>query len=127
MQDGESATGYTVRSEVTAIALGEVTMLLLPGEIFPELVTGEELTAGDPESLAAIAASLGHEQIITVSLANDELGYIVPLHDFVLHDTLPYIETLDGDEDHYEETNSVGPAAASAVAEAVRTALELLK
>jgi len=127
MQDGESATGYTVRSEVTAIALGEVTMLLLPGEIFPELVTGEGLTAGDPESLAAIAASLGHEQIITVSLANDELGYIVPLHDFVLHDTLPYIETLDGDEDHYEETNSVGPAAASAVAEAVRTALELLK
>ena len=128
LHDGESATGYTVRSELSALSLGDVTMLLLPGEIFPELVTGEGLEGVDPESLSSIAASFGREKLIVAGLSNDELGYIVPPSDFVLNDTLPYIETVDdASEDHYEETNSIGPDAAAVIAGAVRDALELLK
>jgi len=41
---------------------------------------------------------------------------------------MPYIERVQGlSEDHYEETNSVGPMAAPLLAEAVRNVLEMLK
>jgi hypothetical protein len=39
-------------------------------------------------------------------LGNDELGYIVPAFDFVLHEETPYLEKA---AEHYEETNSLGP------------------
>ena len=126
--DGESATGYVVRSEVAAIALGDVTVLQIPCEIFPELVTGEGLGAGDPEPLFSIAAALGREKVIVTGLTNDELGYVVPPSDFLLNEKMPYIERVQGlPEDHYEETNSVGPLAAPLLAEAVRNVLEMLK
>jgi len=126
--DGESATGYVVRSEVAAVALGDVTVLQIPCEIFPELVTGEGLGAGDPEPLFSIAAALGREKVIVTGLTNDELGYVVPPSDFLLNEKMPYIERVQGlSEDHYEETNSVGPMAAPLLAEAVRNVLEMLK
>ena len=126
--DGESATGYVVRSEVAAVALGDVTVLQIPCEIFPELVTGEGLGTGDPEPLFSIAAALGREKVIVTGLTNDELGYVVPPSDFLLNEKMPYIERVQGlSEDHYEETNSVGPLAAPILAEAVRNVLEMLK
>lgn len=128
LHDGESATGYVVRSEVAAVSLGDVTVLQIPCEIFPELVTGEGLGAGDPEPLFSIASSLGREKVIVTGLSNDELGYVVPPSDFLLNEKLPYIERVEGlSEDHYEETNSVGPQAAPLLAEAVRDVLEMLK
>jgi hypothetical protein len=126
--DGESATGYAVRSQVAAIALGDVTVLQIPCEIFPELVTDEGLGAGDPEPLFSIAAALGREKVIVMGLTGDELGYVVPPSDFLLNEKMPYIERVKGlPEDHYEETNSVGPLAAPLLAEAVRNVLEMLK
>ena len=46
-----------------------------------------------------------------IGLCNDELGYILAENDFLLNETLPYINkaTDDMDRDHYEETNSTGP------------------
>lgn len=125
IHDGDGATGYSVRSELSVLSLGDVSMLLLPGEIFPELVLGDSLGAGDPEALKDIAASFGYEKLITVGLTNDELGYIVPPSDFVLNEELPYISTVeDSAENHYEETNSIGPALAPIIADAARTAWE---
>ncbi len=124
----ESATGYGLRSEVSALRMGEVTFLLIPGELFPELESGEGLREGDPQPLQKIAADMGAEHAIVVGLANDELGYIIPPSDFVLNEQAPFILRVEGGgEDHYEETNSVGIGTAAAIADAVKLALGLLK
>ncbi|MBE6561211.1 MAG: hypothetical protein E7662_08785 [Ruminococcaceae bacterium] len=126
--DGESATGYIVRSEVSALRMGDVTLMLIPGELFPELESGEGLGAGDPESLQKIAADAGIKTAIVVGLANDELGYIIPPSDFVVNEEAPFILRVEGGgEDHYEETNSVGIGTAAAIADAMKLALGLLK
>lgn len=128
---GESATGYLVETELSVLQLGDLALALIPGEIFPELVYGG--TYGDanpdgknPQPLCEIAAEYGFNDLLIVGLANDELGYIVPPSDFLLNENMPYLEkTMDyKGENHYEETNSVGPSCADAVASAFRSALE---
>jgi len=64
-----------------------------PGELLPEL--GLELKHYMKASGANVAG--------VISLANDELGYILPEKDFV------YPENPLEPGDHYEETVSVGP------------------
>ncbi len=128
-----SATGIGVGTELNVIALDDVILALIPGEIFPELVTGGPYgdanpTAENPPALADIAASSGFDDLLIVGLANDELGYIVPPSDFLVNPSRPYFErTLDRrGEDHYEETNSVGPACAGCVADAFGEALRTM-
>jgi hypothetical protein len=48
------------------------------------------------------------EVIFVVGMGHDELGYIVPSYDFKLSEDGAYFFEAEGD--HYEETNSVGPA-----------------
>ena len=112
---------YYLQTELNVIQLGSFAMVLLPGEIFPELVTGTGNDA-DPEPLADIAVRYGLEHCMFVGLANDEIGYIVPPGDYVLDDKLPFFREAEGD--HYEETNSVGYRCAEDVAEAFQRALE---
>lgn len=133
-EKGTGATGYNVRTELCLLKLGDILIALIPGEIFPELVLGEQYArtvadAVNPEPLKDIAAKYGYETLLIIGLANDELGYIVPPSDFLLNEKLPYIErTRDGrGEDHYEETNSVGPECAVKIAEAFENALKKLK
>ena len=115
---GKSETGYVLQSELGALRLGSVTVALIPGEMFPELVSGKGLTKEDPEALESIAKRYETENLIVLGLCNDELGYIVPKSAFKLNDELPYIEPVDdgSDENHYEETNSVGPQTAEIIA-----------
>lgn len=127
---GESATGYAVKTELSVVMLGDVALAMIPGEIFPELVQGGSYGDTNPEGvnptpLQKIAQDLGVHNLLIVGLANDELGYIVPPSDFLLNEDRPYLERTKDKygEDHYEETNSVGPGCACAVAEAFRTAL----
>ena len=117
---GQSETGYILESEIGALKLGSVTIALIPGEIFPELVSGKGLQAEDPESLESIAARCEAGKLLVLGLCNDELGYIVPPSAFKLNDELPYIEPVDdgSGENHYEETNSVGFHTAEIIAEA---------
>lgn len=131
---GEGATGYNVETELSVLQLGDLTTALIPGEIFPELVYGGVYGDANPEgvnptALCDIAAEFGAEDLLVIGLANDELGYIVPPSDFLLNKNMPYIEkTMDyKGENHYEETNSVGPRCAEAIAEAFRAALEALE
>ncbi|MDO4739106.1 MAG: hypothetical protein Q4A66_00415 [Eubacteriales bacterium] len=133
--EGSSATGYHVRTELAALRLADVTLALLPGEIFPELVLGGEFgqmnpeRPENPEPLCQIAQRLGAGELLIVGLANDELGYIVPPSDFLLNEEAPYIKrTMDSlGEDHYEETNSVGPECAAAVARAFEETLRKMQ
>lgn len=112
---------YLLRSEVTVIRLGDVTLVLMPGEVFPELISGTGQPE-DPSPYADIAARYGQEKVMFVGLANDELGYIVPPSDYRLSEDAPYFKEAEGD--HYEETNSVGIDCAADLAEAMETALK---
>ena len=56
-----------------------------------------------------------------IGLANDELGYVLPPNDFILHEETPYFENghdIHGRR-HYEETNSLGPKTAETIAQTV--------
>ena len=120
-----SATGLGVRTELTLLSFPGLTIALLPGEVFPELVSGEAYGDANPEGvnprpLCEIAAEFNLGRLLVVGLANDELGYIIPPSDFLLNEKTPYLSrTMDRrGEDHYEETNSVGPDCAACLAEA---------
>lgn len=87
---GSGETGYSVLTKMSALRLDDVTFVMIPGEIFPELyfsLIPEEGTW------------------IPVGLADDEIGYVVNPQDFVLDEKLPYVDSAKG---HYEETNSCG-------------------
>ena len=126
----DSRGNVIVKSEINLISLGGKSGILfglIPGEIFPELVRGVGLKATDPTPLNDLAAEAGYQNLITVNLANDELGYIVPPSDFIVHPTNPYFQRYEvNGEDHYEETNSVGKQCAAKIAEAFASALAKL-
>lgn len=130
----ESATGHGVETELSVIMLGDLAVTLIPGEIFPELVLGGQYGDANPDGvnprpLTEIAKENGIDQMIVIGLCNDELGYIVPPSDFLLSEKAPYIERIDDykGENHYEETNSVGPACAQCIADAFEQAVKNLK
>ena len=110
--------GWALKTEMTYLNIGGLQMLLVPGEIFPEVVYGGYLNAEEsatgfgpevnPKPLTEIADD---KELLVFGLANDEIGYMVPPNDFLLDENMPYI---DGGHDstgrrHYEETNSLGP------------------
>jgi hypothetical protein len=122
-----------IRTEMDLIELGPVRILTVPGELFPELAIGgydgsrvhsDEVALVDPgnevpPNLAAAPAGpyikdrMGAEFNLIMGLGNDEIGYLVPPYDYVLSTSAPYLSEAPGD--HYEETNSVGPAAVPAI------------
>lgn len=125
-----------VVTEVSKVQLGGVRFMGVPGELLPELAVGfdAEFAFGapliDPVNPAPpdlskapappyLKALLGGEKPVVLGLANDELGYLVPEYDYVLHPTKPYSEQATGD--HYEETNSLGPKTTPLVTEAMKT------
>lgn len=129
----DSATGYGVETELSVLMLGDLALTLIPGEIFPELVYGSQYGDANPEAenpkpLCEIATDYGIENMVIIGLANDEIGYIVPPSDFLLNEEAPYLEkTMDyKGENHYEETNSIGPQCANIIATAFEAAIQSL-
>ncbi len=114
-----------VRTQVVVLRVGPVTMYTVPGELFPELAIGgydgshafgrDLLDEGEelvPDLDAApgppyLSDRMPGEYAWVIGLGQDELGYLVPPYDFVVHEAGPYL--LEAPGDHYEETNSVGP------------------
>ncbi len=129
ISSGDSETGYIVQSELGVLRLGKVTLALIPGEIFPELVSGRGLGEQDPEALSSIALRYNADKLLVVGLCNDELGYIVPPSAYMVNDEMPYFETVTDatGENHYEETNSVGNMTAECIAKAFERALQNLQ
>lgn len=135
LENDISALGgrVTVHTSVSLLTFGDRRILLLPGEIFPELVYGNDPdfvpTHPEREDPPTLCELLGDELLI-FGLADDEIGYIIPPSDFELHEAYPYLDAPEKDhngEHHYEETNSVGPGAAAAIADAVKRIAEILK
>ncbi len=111
-----------IHTEVGYLELGEadIGMFLIPGELFPELYTGEFLD----ENASATATKAEYKILknqgdvkhnFVIGLCNDELGYILPENDFFLNSRMPYINSAKDrfGRNHYEETNSTGPRTAA--------------
>jgi hypothetical protein len=125
-----------VETEVCVVDAGPARLVGLPGEPFPELILGGydgSLRFGqplvrpenpDPPDLARAPKGPYLKGLVRrpvpmfVSLANDELGYLVPGYDFKVRENLTLTPRLPGD--HYEETNSVGPAATKIILDSAR-------
>ncbi len=128
-----------VKSEVSLIRVGPLTILGIPGEIFPELVIGgyhgryrfghpliKPSNPNPPDLSKAPKGPYLWSEIpgkikIVAGLANDELGYMVPGYDFKVTRDLIMEPRPKGD--HYEETNSVGPAVTDIVLKAAKSLL----
>ncbi len=133
---GQGRLGLSVKTEMTYIQIGDLNMLLLPSEIFPELCYGGYLDAEhsaegkspdiNPDPLVHIA---GDENLLVFGVANDFTGYVVPPNDFLLHPEVPFVtEGRDRlDRKHYEETNSLGPKTAQIIADTFRGMMETVK
>lgn len=131
-RNSDSETGYALHTSCAALRLGDsITIAMLPGEIFPELVysdtefsaagVGYALTDETFPSLSALAEEYGMGTLLIAGLCGDETGYILPPGDYLVNPDLPYFEGAEDDsgENHYEETNSAGIRAAQCLAEAM--------
>lgn len=114
---------FALKSEISLIEIDFLRLLLLPCEIFPELVYGgylnsEESATGAGEQInpPPLSEIIGENAVI-IGLANDELGYVIPPNDFLLNPKTPYFEKAHDihGRRHYEETNSLGPQTAAAI------------
>ncbi len=117
-------TAACICTEVGYMELGnaEIGMFLIPGELFPELFTGEFLdenssATGKVAQYKPLKQAGNAKHKFVVGLCNDELGYIIPENDFLLNSATPYIDSAHDkfDRNHYEETNSTGPKTAAAL------------
>ena len=125
-----------LKSEMTYIDFGGVPMLMIPCELYPELAFGGYLSAEEsaegkapdinPVPLTEIA---GEKELLIFGLANDELGYVLPPNDFLLHPTQPYLEIPRDrlNRRHYEETNSLGPQTAQLLADCLAEMMKIVK
>ncbi len=122
-----SETGIAMKTELTYMTIGSQKILMLPGENFVSTVYGgymdkENSTTGmGPEVNAKPLADIaGDREIIAFGVTNDMTGYCLPMNDFVLHPTQPYLNSTRDrfDENHYHETNSMGPNTHRIIAEA---------
>ena len=93
-----------IPTEVNLIRIGGLWLATVPGELLPKL--GLQLKAWMKAAGAQVTGVIG--------LANDELGYILPVEDF----KYPWNPFKPGA--HYEETNSIGKDITPKVMDAVK-------
>lgn len=101
--DVRDRKGY-LTTEVNLIKIGRLWLATVPGELLPKL--GLRLKAWMKEAGAQVTGVIG--------LANDEVGYILPVEDF----KYPLNPFKPGK--HYEETNSIGKGIATSVMDALK-------
>ena len=112
----------------------QIGVYMIPGELSPELESGNFLSAeesanGTEADYKPFSEMSRCEQNFVIGLCNDEIGYIIPENDFLLHEWLPYFNNTDDKNGrrHYEETNSLGPGAAGAILEAMDKLINTVK
>ena len=101
LQDG------AVFTEANLLKIGPAWLATAPGELLPKL--GLKIKAELRAAGAVVSAVIG--------LANDELGYILPIEDYA------YPEDAFEPGAHYEETMSIGPEAGPSWMAAVQALL----
>ncbi len=102
-----------IRTEINAFRVGDLDVLTLPGEIYPEIADGgiESPAGADfgilPAETPPLRSRMRGKVNMVIGLANDQLGYIIPRSQW---DTKPPY-AYDG-KPQYGEVNSGGPAIA---------------
>ncbi|UUO05437.1 hypothetical protein M4951_18900 [Blastopirellula sp. J2-11] len=112
-----------LKSEVSVVALGELRIACIPGELYPELVYGEFQKPAEPnadypdaELEPTVASILADKKWMLFGLANDEIGYIIPKRQWDSQSPYAY----GRDDRQYGEINSCGVEVAPIVMEALR-------
>jgi hypothetical protein len=115
-----------METEVSIIEIGPITLLTVPGEGFPESAIGGYDGSWTPGGLSAITTAgnpnppdvsqapdgpywldfVDSKYEYMVTLANDQIGYLVPPWRFELDESSPWWDDAPGD--HYCETMSLG-------------------
>ena len=117
-----------MRSELAVINIGPISMVTIPGEIYPELVNGPiDAPEGNdygiqPLEIPPIREMMPGKYKFIVGLANDEIGYIIPKSQW--DEKAPY--TYGRDNSPYGEENSLGPKTAGAIHDNLKEMLEEL-
>ena len=116
--------GEDVKTEVDLVRYGPVQIATVPGELFPELEKGlpEHFNPDvSPEHSSHYEVPMWVDQFlkarykITLGLANDEIGYIIPESDYVPADTFGRHKP-----GHYEESMSLSQSTADRILNAIR-------
>lgn len=120
---------FKKRSEVAAFAVGPVSFLAVPGEIYPEIVNGGvEAPEGRDFPVAPVETPPLRELIpgkykFVIGLANDEIGYIIPKSQWDVK--APY--AYGREKPQYGEENSLGPETAPLLYRELVQAIEGIK
>jgi len=117
--------GMSARSEVDVLRIGDVEIVTVPGELYPEIgLGGVEAQPGrdfpiEPVEVPPLCEAMDGKMNLIIGLANDEIGYIIPKSQWDAKPPFVY-----SDKSQYGEENSGGPNVAPTVH---REALGLLK
>jgi hypothetical protein len=116
-----SVFGDDLLTEIGYLRLGDAEVLLVPAEIYPELVLGGIQDPQDPAADFPNAARerslfslLRSEYKLVFGLAGDEIGYVIPRSQWDAKKPFAYGRA----QDQYGEVNSVGPSAAARLVQA---------
>ena len=116
-----SLFGDDLRTEAGYLRIGEAEALLVPAEIYPELVRGGIQDPQDPGAdfpgaprERPLFTLLSSRHRLVIGLANDEIGYVIPRSQWDA--TRPF--AYGRSEAQYGEVNSCGPSTAARLAEA---------
>jgi len=122
-KEGDELDDPHIRTEIGYLKLGELEVAAIPGEIYPELVLGkvpdpapEGADFPDAAVEPAIYGQMKGTKRMLVGLANDEVGYVLPLRQW--DEKAPYTYNLK--KAPYGEINSLGPKTGPLLCEAFR-------
>lgn len=120
--------GFKARSEVDVIRIGEVEILTVPGELYPEIAEGgietpegQDFPIGPVEVPPLRAEVMKGKMNLVIGLANDEIGYIIPKSQWDTEKPYAYGRT---DSPQYGEENSGGPEVAPVIHREAKALLE---
>lgn len=120
--------GGKARTEINALRIGDIEILALPGEVYPEIIDGGVEAPegadfpGDPVEVPPLRSEMRGKINMVFNLANDEIGYIIPHTQWDTRS--PY--TYGRDKAPYGEINSGGPHVAPVIhAESLKLLREL--
>jgi hypothetical protein len=109
--------GGKAKTEIDAVRIGDLEILTVPGELYPEISEGgvEAPEGGDfpgpPREVPGLRSQMHGAVNMVFNLANDEVGYLVPHTQW--DEKPPYTYGLR--KAPYGEVNSGGPDAATIV------------
>jgi hypothetical protein len=116
-RDVELGWGARTQTEVALVELGELWIVCVPGELYPEIAVGgiENPEGADyriaPVEVPPLRSAMGGNVNMMVNLANDAIGYIIPKSEWDVK--RPYL--YGAEEDTYGEIVSSGPETARLV------------